>query len=123
MKTAALMIVLTIINIVVVLGNLAQHNVAAPQEAPEVIRAHTIELLDAQGAVRAQLNVEESGEVIFRMRDQSGNIRVKLGASADGSGLVLMNAATEPGVHILAKREGTSLALIETDQRRVWTPR
>jgi hypothetical protein len=39
---------------------------------------------------------------------------VKLGASTDGSGLVLIDDRTEPGVQILAQQDGTSLTL--TDQ-------
>ena len=40
-------------------------------------------------------------------------IRVKLGASEEGSGLLLINHLTEPGVHILADQNGTSLTLTE----------
>jgi hypothetical protein len=67
--------------------------------------------------MRARLNVESSGEVIFRLLDQRGTIRVKLGASEDGSGLLLANDATEPGVHILAKAGGSSLRLANKDGR------
>jgi hypothetical protein len=38
---------------------------------------------------------------------------VKLGASEDGSGLRLANHLTEPGIHILATLNDTSLKLIE----------
>jgi hypothetical protein len=74
--------------------------------------------------VRAQLSVEANGEAVFRMRDAKGTIRVKMGASEQGSALVLLNEATEPGVHILAKREGgTSLTLrAENGQQRIFTP-
>jgi hypothetical protein len=34
-------------------------------------------------------NVESSGEVVLRLLDRSGTIRVKLGASESGSGLML----------------------------------
>jgi hypothetical protein len=45
------------------------------------------------------------------MKDQTGTIRVKLGAGKDGSGLVLLDDATEPAVHALAKKNGGSLTL------------
>jgi hypothetical protein len=55
--------------------------------------------------------VESNGEVVFRLRDAQGTIRVKMGASEDGSGLLLINDLTEPGVPILADQNGTSLTL------------
>jgi len=88
-----------------------------------VVRAHAIELVDARGRTRAQLTVEADGEAVFRMRDDGGTVRVKLGASRDGSGLVLLNDRTEPGVHVLAKRAGTSLTLAAAGKEpRVLTP-
>jgi hypothetical protein len=41
-------------------------------------------------------------EVVLRLLDQQGAIRVKLGAAKDGSWLLLANDATEPGIHLLA---------------------
>jgi hypothetical protein len=55
--------------------------------------------------------VESNGEVVFRLRDAQGTIRVKMGASEDGSGLLLINDLTEPGIQILADQNGTSLTL------------
>ena len=49
--------------------------------------------------------------MIFRLRDENENIRVKLGASEEGSGLLLINNLTEPGVHLVAKQDDTSLTL------------
>ena len=43
------------------------------------------ELVDSNGQVRAQFDVEESGEVVLRLRDETGAVRVKLGASEDGT--------------------------------------
>jgi hypothetical protein len=48
---------------------------------------------------------------------------VKLGAGTDGSGLLLANDATEPGVHILAKPQGSSVRLADKNGReRLITP-
>jgi hypothetical protein len=92
-------------------------NVAAQdQEAGEpvdVIRARRIELIDEDGRTRAQLTVEESGEAVLRIRDPEGTIRVKLGASESGSGLVLLDDRTEPGIHMLANSEGSKITLAE----------
>lgn len=62
-------------------------------------------------------------EVVFRLRDAAGEVRVKMGAARDGSGLLLLDGATEPGVHLLAKSTGASLTLGNTrGRRRVITP-
>ncbi|HEY7461005.1 MAG TPA: hypothetical protein VIC59_03915 [Gemmatimonadota bacterium] len=75
------------------------------------------------------LLVEPDGEVAFRLLDQNGTIRVKLGASEDGSGLLLLDETTEPGVHVVARRAGTavrptttSLTLNGVEGRRVVQP-
>ena len=82
--------------------------VAAVPESPavdtsSVVRTQRIELVDERGNQRARLSVEPGGEVVLRLLSASGEIRVKLGASNDGSGLILMNGATEPAVHMIAE--------------------
>jgi hypothetical protein len=113
----------TMINLMLLLATLAQARVIGAQSPSPVLRGRVLELVDSRGQMRARLNVESNGEVVFRLLDQRGRIRVKLGASEDGSGLVLENDATEPGVHILAKADGSSLRLANKDGReRVITP-
>ena len=108
-------------SLLVLTGVLLGRSAVAQSVAP-VLRARAIELVDDRGLVRAQLDVESSGEVVFRLRDASGTIRVKLGASEEGSGLVLLDESTEPGVHMLAKRAGTSLTLKKGSQQQVIRP-
>jgi len=67
------------------------------------------------GRIRARLNVEDDGEVVLRLLDQRGTIRVKLGASETGSGLLLANDATEPGVHMLAGPSGSRIRVANKD--------
>lgn len=89
----------------------------------DVIRAQRIELVDERGRARAQLMVEEGGEAVLRIRDPEGTIRVKLGASESGSGLVLLNDRTEPGVHVRASSAGSTITLAETGKpERVIAP-
>jgi hypothetical protein len=91
---------------------------------PETVRARAIELVDQHGRVRAQLNVESNGEAVLRLRDAKGEVRVKLGADGEGSGLILLDGATEPRIQLLAKNSGTSVTLTsQGGQRRVLTPR
>lgn len=110
---------LTGVNVVVVAALLApcQHASAAAV-AVETVRAKAIELVDQHGQVRAQLNVESGGEAVLRLRDSKGEIRVKLGASERGSGLVLLDASTEPAIHLLAGNSDPTMTLQGRDGRR-----
>ncbi|HVR74557.1 MAG TPA: hypothetical protein VMT52_09505 [Planctomycetota bacterium] len=88
-----------------------------------VLRTRMIELVDEREQVRANLKVEPDGEVVFRLRDARGTIRVKLGASEGGSGLLLLDDRTEPAVHMLANRTGTTVTLAEKGkEKRVLKP-
>jgi hypothetical protein len=78
---------------------------AAPA-AQKVLRAELIELVDAKGTMRAQLKTEQDGTVILRLRDEDGQIRVKLAADKRGSSLFLADDTTEVGVHILSGVSG-----------------
>jgi hypothetical protein len=94
-----------------------------PAPVPDTVRAHVLELVGEDGRLRARLNVEAGGEVVLRLLDREGTIRVKLGAGTDGSGLLLNNDATEPGVHLLAGRKGSSVRIANKDGReRVVAP-
>jgi hypothetical protein len=112
MNKNRLALALTVINFGLLIVLVIQSRTIADQRVPDVLRVRAFELVDGHGQVRAQLNVDETnGEVIFRLRDEEGTIRVKLGASEVGSGLLLLNDRTEPGIHIRAKQETTSLIL------------
>ena len=89
----------------------------APSEPP-VLRGSALELVDPQGQLRARLNIEPGGEVVLRLLDPRGTIRVKLAAGTDGSGLLLANDATAPGVHLLATAAGSSMRVVNKDGRK-----
>jgi hypothetical protein len=55
---------------------------------------------------RSGLEVAADGEVVLRLFDRHGTIRVELGAGEDGSGLLLLDETTSPGVHLVARRAG-----------------
>ncbi len=123
MKTQRILLALTVANIGIFVATLAHARPTGAQTADPVLRGRGLELMDEHGRSRASIRVEPGGEVVFRLTDQKGTIRVKLGAGEDGSGLVLNNDATEPGVHILAKSDGSSLKLKNKDGReRAITP-
>ena len=123
MGAPRLLIVLTGINTAVLAMLLIRSAGVSAASDPETIRARAIELVDREGRVRGQLNVEPNGEAVFRLRDAKGEIRVKLGADGDGSGLILLDGATEPRIHMLAKESGTTVTLTsKAGQRRVIAP-
>jgi hypothetical protein len=116
---------LTVINLVLLVVLVGQERATSAQSDGGVLRGRGLELVDASGRVRAQFNVEPDGEAVFRMRDASGTIRVKLGAGDNGSGLLLIDETTEPGVHIIARRSAapahsttTSITLRGADGKR-----
>jgi hypothetical protein len=129
-NTHRLSIVVTALNLVLLLALLSRTGAADSQSAATVLRGRGLELIDAEGRVRAQFNVEPDGEAVFRIRDAGGTIRVKLGAGDAGSGLLLLDETTEPGVQIIARRSPTSARPATTSinltgadgQRRTITP-
>jgi hypothetical protein len=129
MKPQRFVVVLLVVNLVLLALLFARQRASAAQDVEPILRARILELVDARGRVRSRLNVESSGEVVFRLFDQTGTIRVKLGAGEAGSGLVLIDETTEPGVHIVARRapvaerKTTSITLTGAgQQQRVITP-
>jgi hypothetical protein len=89
---------------------------------PGVLRARALQIVDGHGRVRALLKTFADGQVVLKLSDANGLIRAKLGAGQTGSGIVLADETTEPGVHILASRDGTWISLRRGEQRRVITP-
>jgi hypothetical protein len=129
MKMQRLAVVLLAINLVLLALSFTAARSSTAQATNPVLRIRTLELVDANGRVRSRLNVEPEGEVVFRLFDQTGTIRVKLGAGKDGSGLMLADETTEPGVHMLARRAAkpgrpktTGITLTGAQGQRVITP-
>ena len=87
MKMQRFATALTLINLVLLLL-IARAGNTTTQEVTPTLRGRELELVDERGQIRSRLNVESSGEVVLRLLDQNGTIRVKLGAGEDGSGLL-----------------------------------
>lgn len=111
-----------VLGVLALLGASALDQSAPADRGSSVLRARAIEIVDARGQVRAEIKVERSGEVVFRLRDESGAIRTKLGASRTGSGLLLLNEDTEPGVQALAGAKATTLRLQRGEERSELVP-
>ena len=110
MKTNLTMTALIAMNLALMVALMTQsQRVNAQSDAtPEVLRAQAWELVDKSGQVRAQMNINKS-DVSFRLRGADGSIRVKLGASEDGSGLLLLDDTTESALQMLTGEAGTSI--------------
>ena len=130
MRGQRVAMVVTVMNLVLLAILVGQGFKAEAQGTPAVLRAQKIELVDTNGQVRGSLEVAGDSEAVLRLRDSSGAIRVKIGGSTDGSGLVLYDDSTEPGVQVVARRRTTaarptttSMKLLGADGReRVITP-
>ena len=91
--------------------------------ASSILRAEAFELIDKQGKVVAMFHVGEDGGGNIRLRSGDGMVRVKLGATADGSGLILFDTEAEPAVHLATNKTGTSATLAENGkEKRVLKP-
>jgi hypothetical protein len=108
-------IVISVLNLLLFIFLLAQSPSSAQQDIVPIVRTRAFELVDENGKVRAQFNVEKTGEVVFRMRDSKGTIRSKFGASENGSGLSMMDDRTEATIQIRANQAGGSMILIDRE--------
>src|SRR5215204_4559743 len=116
MKFQRIVIVFSVFNLLLLIFLLAQVPSTAQPSVVPIVRTRAFELVDENGKVRAQINVEKTGEVVFRLRDSNGTIRSKFGAGEDGSGLSLMDDRTEATVQIRANKSGSSMILVDKDK-------
>lgn len=115
---------ITAVNLMLVATTWTGSRAIVPRDDPKVIRAQSIELVDARGEVRLQLHLGEDGSGNLRIRDGNGKVRVKLGTSGAGStGLLLLDQSVEPTLSLMAGKTGTSITLVGQDgKKRVITP-
>ena len=127
MKTERLAVGLTLVNLVLLIFLLAQmRRVGAQADVAPVLRGRALEIVDAQGRMRAEILVHGpetvNGKtypetVLFRMGDQNRRPVVKLTASEKGSALGLSDDSTG-GVELYANREkGNFVKVVNKDGR------
>ena len=130
MKTQRFAIGLTFVNVLILMLVWLHANSATTPEVAPVLRGQALEIVDAQGRVRASLKVQSADEnarmadgktypdtVILRLVDGNGRPEVKLGASARGSGLGLLGESDSTSVVIKAEGAESSLKLTAKDGR------
>lgn len=115
MRFQRIAVVLSVFNILLLAFLLTQVHSLAQTSVSPILRARAIELVDDNGKVRAQLDIEKTGEAVFRLRDSKGTIRTKIGAGEDGSGLSLMDDRTEATVQLKANKDGGGITLFTRD--------
>jgi hypothetical protein len=113
--------VLTAVNLALLVVLLVGTAPTNPKDVvmPSVVRAQAIELVDAAGNVRAQLYLGADGGGNLRLRAANGEVRVKIGATVEGGGLMFADKNTEPAVQLWGGgKTGTSLTLTGPDKKQ-----
>jgi hypothetical protein len=123
MKTQ-LSIALTLVNLVLLVWIAARIRNEPGKMTPGVLRARSLEIVDDQGKLRAQILVVPATTMpdgkkyaegaLFRLIDPNGRPGVKIGTSPDGSGMSLAGDSERRewnGIQLLANQDGTSVKL------------
>lgn len=132
MKTHYVAIALTAINlmllagIVIYLGPAVREHGIAP-----VLRGRSLEIIDEHGRVRSQIIVTAATTMpdgksypegaLFRLIDPNGRPVVKIGGSAEGSGISLAGDSERrewSGIQILAEGAASTVKLTNKDGRQ-----
>ena len=127
MKTQRVAIVLTVVNLGLLIVLLAQFGYAGAQNEPPVLRGRALEIVDAQGQVRAEILVHGpetvNGKtypetVLFRMATAQRAPLMKLTVSEDGSALGLSDDSQPGGIELRANRnKGNFVKVVNRDGR------
>jgi hypothetical protein len=127
MKTERIVIGLMVVNLVLLIFLLAQMHYAGAQNVAPVLRGRALEIVDAQGRVRAEILVHGpetvNGKtypetVLFRMADQNKRPVVKFTASENGSALGLSDDSEGGRVQLNARRDtGNFVKVVNKDGR------
>lgn len=122
MKTPRSLIALTATNFALLLLAVAQQvHPASAQAEPSVLRGRALEIVDAQGRVRASINVlppgkssngEETYEtVLLRLNTERGRPSVKIGSSETVSGLSFAGPTGTQDTYVILQAKGTAASL------------
>src|SRR5215216_6152116 len=129
MKIQRLAIVLTLINLVILMFNMAHSRPATAEGVAPVLRGHALEIVDDQGRVRADLKVYPTDPkvkmpdgttgypetVMLRLYSSKGGPNVKLATIEDGSALVLGGESNPTYAQILSRGTSPFLKLVNKE--------
>jgi hypothetical protein len=136
MKIQRFGIALTVVNALLLAVVLTQYDrPALASDTPAMLRARGLEIVDAQGRVRASITVfpaqtESNGAnsaetVLLRMMTERGRPAIKISTSEDGSGLAIVGptGTHQTYVSVGARGNETTMKLKNEDGReRVFVP-
>lgn len=130
MKTPRTLIALTLINLALLLFILAQQlRPVFAQGDVQVLRGRALEIIDAQGRVRASINVlpastspngeDQAETVLLRLITERGRPSVKIGSSEPTSGLSFAGPTGTKDTYVILQSKATisSLKLRNEDGR------
>jgi hypothetical protein len=134
MRIQRIAIALTVINLLILITAMSRIGSAATTQTVPMLRGRGLEIVDDRGKVRAQIIVLPADTaaktargqnypetVLLRLIDPNGRPGVKIGTSADGSGMSLAGDSERRdwnGVQILAESAGTSVKLTNKNGRK-----
>jgi len=122
MKTPRSLIALMAMNFALLLLTVAQQlRPAFAQTDLPVLRGRALEIVDAQGRVRASINVLPPGRapngeeiretVLLRLNTERGRPSVKIGASEPDSGLSFSGPTGTTDTYVILQAKGTTSSL------------
>jgi hypothetical protein len=121
MKTQRLLVVLTLVNLALVVFAIAQTRPAFAADIPQVLRGRALEIVDAQGQVRASISVMPGGTsahgdrypetVLLRLITEQGRPSVKISSSEEAAGVSLAGPSGTKNTYVILEAKGTASAL------------
>src|SRR5262245_37105671 len=122
MKAPRTLVALTMVNLVLLLLGLARQMGSAGAEGePPVLRGRALEIVDAQGRVRASISVLPPGEsrpgeeaaetVLLRLITERGRPTVKIASSEPQSGLSFAGPTGTKDTYVVLEAKGTTTSL------------
>jgi hypothetical protein len=126
------MLGITVANLVLLVFLLSEMRQAKAQGTADVLRARSLELVDEQGRIRAEIKVFPRDPnvrmpdgttgypetVLFRLVNSKGRPNVKISATEDGSGAVFGGDSDPTLIQLLARGSATSLKVVNKDGRQ-----
>jgi hypothetical protein len=122
MKTPRSLFALTAANLALLLLTAAQQlRPALAQSEPPILRGRALEIVDAQGRVRASINVlppakspngdEQAETVLLRLITERGRPSVKIASSEPASGLSFAGPTGTKDTYLILEAKGTTSSL------------
>jgi len=118
-KTQRLFVILTVVNLATLAINLTTMRASASQDAAQVLRGRSLEIVDSSGRVRASLGVLGAGEgdglkretVLLRLITEQGRPSVKISASEESAGLSFAGPTGTRETYVILESKGRESSL------------